>query len=244
MAFSINRYGYLPALMGAVVIVILLFLTVSKLPNGQTVSGSSAHFYKDPQRSIAHIRLKLFYAVPRNRIDGIYQNWGDIIKLAAGDLVKFYTFQFRGLSNIKYDIYPEPFILENESIFYDTESTNKGNPEALKRIVLEIEKRVPEFLAKDSGEFQVIGIIYEGVGASGTDGAFILARSFLSDEQYRPFSSTLFSHEFGHTLGLPDEYKLDTNQPFTDDIMGGGRRRPIDVAHFDKPLLKDMGIIQ
>ena len=95
-------------------------------------------------------------------------------------------------------------------------------------------------MKKDRGDFTAIAVIYEGVGASGTTGSMILSRAFLSDPQYADFASTLFYHEFGHTMGLPDQYDLETNQPFSADIMGGGRRRPLKYNYLDAALLAEM----
>lgn len=206
------------------------------------VQKLNPHFYQDQLRNISEIKIKAFYAVPKNRSP--YESWGDLLVPVLDNSIKFHEVQFRGLSKISYDIFPEPFILEREAIFYDTENTERGNPEGLANITLEIEKRAANFLKADKGEFLVIAVIYEGVGASGTDGALILARAFLSDAQYQPFRSSLFYHEFGHSLGLSDQYDLETNQPFSNDIMGSGRRRPIEVNYIDKALLQGMGIIK
>ena len=225
------------------VIAVILLASIYPLKKDRPAGNElTPHYYKDASRSIADIRIKVFYAVPVNRVAFAYGDWKNLIEPVLKDSVIFHNLQFRGYSKINYELFPKPFVLENESIYYDTEDTNKGNPEGLRKITEEIERREADFLKTGPDEFLAITIIYEGVGASGTDGASILSRTFLSNEQYEPFRSTLFYHEFGHTLGLPDMYDTDNNSPFSNDIMGAGRREPLDATYIDSELLKDMGI--
>lgn len=217
----------------------------SKAPGELSVlPKAQAHYYQDPSRNLSKIRLKVFYAVPSNRAESIYLGWQGLLEPVLTDAAAFHRVQTRGLSELKYDISPEPVILEHDNLFYDTENTNHGNPEALRRVTLELERRAQDFLSRHDGdEFLALAILYEGVGASGSDGAMILSRTFLSDMQYLSFRSALFYHEFGHTMGLPDLYDIETNQPTSDDIMGAGRRRPIIGNYLRADLLKDLGVI-
>lgn len=208
------------------------------------VEKSVPHFYKDSSRDISKIKLKIFYAIPKNKSGNISPDWQELIIPVAEDAIKFHAVQFKDLSQLNYDIFPQPFILENDSIFYDTDNTDKGNPEGLRNITPELERRASEFIKTGENEFLVIGIIYEGVGASGTDGAMILSKTFLYDPQYNLFRSSLFYHEFGHTLGLPDEYDIEHNTPYSNDIMGAGRRKSINSMYISRDLLINMGVIQ
>lgn len=208
----------------------------------EPTTGIPVHFYRDPARSLDKIHLKVFYVVPKNRTAQIYPTWRELLSPVLEETAKFHEIQFHGLSKIQSDVFPEPLILEHDNIYYDTDSTNRGNPEALRRITPEVEERARGFLSSAADEFVVIGLIYEGVGASGSRGAFLLSRSFLSEEQYRPFRSSLLYHEFGHTMGLPDQYDLETGQHFSEDIMGSGRNRPLEVNYIDQALLEDLGV--
>lgn len=205
-------------------------------------AAGAVHAYRNPSLNLERIALKVFYAVPRDRATEIYSGWRELLPPVLGKMAAFHEVQFHGRSSLSYEIFPEPLVLSREAVFYDTENTNHGNPEGLQSITAEIEERAAEFLEPDSGEFAALAILYEGVGASGAPGAMILSRIFLSDPQYAEFASALFYHEFGHTLGLPDQYDLATNQPFSDDLMGGGRRRALDVNYLDRELLRDMNV--
>ncbi|HEY4496778.1 MAG TPA: hypothetical protein VI432_01335 [Candidatus Paceibacterota bacterium] len=228
----------------------LLFIDSAKYNNPSI--GIDPHVYGDKSKGIAKIKLYVFYAVPNNKTAGdlslIQSKSIDVLE----EVSSFHKNQFRGESLIEYYIYPEVVFLENDNLAYDTYSTQYGNFEALKSITLELENRAfkPEgdlsqnLLGVDSeGAFRVIAIIYEGVGASGTEGSMILSRDFMTRDEYSLFRPSLFYHEFGHTIGMPEGYDIKTNRPFTNDIMGAGRREPIRTNFIESETLKEMGVI-
>jgi hypothetical protein len=243
-----------------------------------------AHFYKNPSRDISKIDLKVFYAVPKNKAGNVARDWREAIENVLEKAARFHKLQFRGKSILSYEVFPEIVILNQENIFYDTERTDKGNPQALIAVAEEIQKRVftrggdiyrPDF-AFDEGVYRVLGIVYEGVGAAGgvifesekrtakeiaydlkmpadyvfiakvtvADGFFILSRQFLTEQEYAIFSPSLLYHEFAHTFGLPDLYDSATNAVFSNDIMGAGRRRPIEGTFIDRSLLINLGVLE
>jgi len=269
---------------GAIVIVFVVVFS-RQSEEAQPVIQSSPHFYKNSDVGIANIKIKMFYVVPKNRTSNIVTNWQNFIEEALAKTSKFHEIQFRGKSTIQYDIYPKPVILQESNQFYDTETTARGNPHALIAISEEIERRVfkkegdlydEKFAAAEKSEYPVLGLIYEGVGASGgviyesdletrseiakqlglsesvifivevesADGFFLLSRVFFTESQYRIFSSTLFYHEFAHTFGLPDQYDIENNVPSSNDIMGAGRKKPIEIMYLDRELTRDMGIVE
>ncbi|GEM_PF-2077744 len=137
-------------------------------------SARRANFYKDPSVDISRIRVKMFYVVPKNKTQNPL--WRETITSALDQVVKFQSVQFRGLSQIRYDIFPTPVLLRNEDSFYDTTSTNSGNPHGLVGVAQEIDERVfrvggdfynVDFAEFDKSEYPVMGLVYEGVGASG-----------------------------------------------------------------------------
>jgi hypothetical protein len=273
------------ALLTSIFLAFLVFGFIFFFSERKTESNpsSGAHFYKDPSQDISKIDLKVFYAIPKNRVTEIVNNWQKIIDNALEKGKRFHAFQFRGKSELNYEIFPEPIILSKENYFYDTAKTDKGNPQALISIIGEIERRVfnqsgdlyQANFSFNKNAYPVIGIIYEGVGASGgvilesakenveeianelkispshifiTDiafarGFFLLARQFLTDEKYSFFGPSLLYHEFAHSFGLPDFYDPETNIVFSNDIMGAGRRRPIESAFIDRSLLIDLGVL-
>jgi len=134
------------------------------------------HSYGDSNRPIPEISIAAIYFVPQNKQDNIAQNWKELLEDSLQKLQKFHEIQFLGRSRINYNIYPKPVIGLRESIAYDTDNTQYGNPQALRNISEEIDKRIfdPEgdlFLSdfasfyKDS--YPVLAVVYEGVGAVG-----------------------------------------------------------------------------
>lgn len=208
----------------------------------EAVSVPAPHAYGDPEAKIGKIGLKVFYAVPKNEVHGIPKDWQKQIERVLGEVANFHSAQFHQLSKLSSEVYPEPVILENDNGFYDTSDTNYGNPEGLRRIVPELERRFPVFLKPTEGSFSIIAVVYEGVGAAGAPNAMILSRDFLSDPDYLSVSSALFYHEFGHSLGLQEKYDLATNQPFSNDIMGRGRLRPLTTGYIDPASINEMGL--
>ena len=99
-----------------------------------------------------------------------------------------------------------------------------------------------ERLVGNEGVYCVIVIIYEGIGASGSENVALLSRIFLTDSQYSATAATLLAHEFYHTLGLPDAYDIITAVPFSQDIMGLGRFKPIEKTYLDKDNLIQLGL--
>lgn len=86
-------------------------------------------------------------------------------------------------------------------------------------------------------------VIYK-VDVESADGFFILSRSFLTEAEYRFNGITNFYHEFAHTFGLPDGYDLETGISQTFDIMGEGRKKPIDTIYLDRKFTRAMGLVE
>lgn len=213
------------------------------------------------------IRIKAFYFLPKDRQESKDPNWQSLMEDGLGKLKQFYTHQLHSASDIQFEIYPEPIIGLKNTADYNGLDTNRGNPNALISIQDELNQRLflktgdqydKSFTKRTTGEYQVMAIMYEGVGSSALmlrendasditvldEGlpAFLVSRYFLADEGYKDYGTTIFCHEFGHTLGLPDAYDLSTNQPLTEDIMGSGRFRPLDYAFLSQEPKKQLGL--
>ena len=247
------------------------------------LAPAKAHIYKNPGVNIGEIAMRVFYAVPKNKAETVSAGLPDGLREALEKTNAFHELQLRGKSKMSYEIFSHPVILENNNLYYDSDSTNNGNPHALIAVAEEIERRAfteggdlfdRSFAAPRGTAYPVMGIIYEGVGAAGgiiyeskaesaeeiaeelnvpaslvyrvnvksSDGFFLLNREFLSDPRYSPRGASILYHEFAHTLGIEDRYEAQTDRVFTDDIMGGGRREPIEMNYIDSATLREMGV--
>lgn len=247
--------------------------------------SAAAHFYKDPKTSIAKIGLRVFYAVPKNREKDVDRGWRETINGALLGASRFHSLQLRGFSELDYEIFPKPVFLEKEDGFYNSTSTDRGNPRGLIAIAEEIDRRVfrkdgdlydQEFAKFDKGVYPVMGLIYEGVGASGgviyeaeddltqkeiaerlgvpesivflvkiesVRGFFLLNYRFLRDEEFSAFGPTYLYHEFAHSFGIPDREEGGEAPP-DNDIMGYGRKEPIEAMYMGRDLLKGLGVLE
>ena len=232
----------------------LLGIYIIGLPHVYTAESGepiSPHLFDETRQPIHTINLIAFYFVPRNKVATQIANWREILVDNLQNLKKFHELQFGGSSQIHLTIYPNPVIGYKDNLVYDTSVTQRGNPAALRSITQELDKRVfdskgdlywPDAVSTGTNAWQVSYILYEGIGASGTIHSAILSRIFLTDPQYLVRGPSYFAHEFYHTLGIPDGYDLSTALPNTDDIMGAGRERPLDLTYLSGDTLKKMGL--
>lgn len=139
-------------------------------------SASAPHFFEDPSKSVERIAVFGIYFVPPNKRSALDPLWKSHLERSLEKLKNFHAIQFRGKSHIRYEFYPDPVIGREENLFYDTEHTQGGNPRALISIAEELEKRVfrsdgdlyrSDFGKRVGGEYPMLAIFYEGVGASG-----------------------------------------------------------------------------
>ena len=224
-----------------VLISMYLFIGVPTIFTGSEGVVSNIHRSGDTTQPISNVHITAFYFVPKNKANVLFSDWHRILQENLETLVNFHKIQLQGLSTLTFDIYPEPIIGLAENLTYDTEMTQYGNPEALRRILPEIESRV-SMTSVPQNTYHVYYILYEGVGATGGENAALISRTFLSDEEYKVESSSLFAHEFYHTLGLPDEYTIPEGREMSDDIMSIGRYRPISQTYISLKLLQSLGL--
>lgn len=195
------------------------------------------HYFGDKNKNIGIINLKVFYFVPTDRIKNI-ESWDfkKVLSQNFEEIKSFHALQFEGLSDINYEIHPEPVLGINDSGFYDGPDTSFGNPHALETILEELKNKFPQ---NDS----TFIIVYEGVGAGGSEklATSIIARGYFTQESEKELASSILYHEFAHTLGLPDEYDHEKNIPFSNDIMGAGRNKPLEITYLSQEIKEKMG---
>lgn len=211
---------------------------------------ATPHIYNSPSQSIANIEILALYFVPKNKTHQQIDNWKEILEKNIKQLQEFHDLQFQGRSKVSYKILGKPVTGNKINLEYDTNVTQHGNPEGLRRISNELVYRFssqgdlyqPELVNKDSSAYKVILILYEGVGASGGEDVALVSRTFFTDPQYSNIAATTMVHEFYHTLGLPDAYEIPSAMPTSLDIMGLGLLRPLERNYISRESLKGMGI--
>lgn len=137
---------------------------------------AAPHLAGDAQRTVERIRVSAVYFVPRDKEKDILDNWRAVLEEQLAKAQAFHSLQFQGRSSLVFSVYPEPIIGLDEHAVYDTADTNRGNPKALLNVSEELERRVfssggdlhrPDFPNGATGEYPVLFILYEGVGAIG-----------------------------------------------------------------------------
>jgi hypothetical protein len=230
---------------GAALAWMYFFLDRPHLATYPEPSTRIPHVYNGTS-SIASIDLLVVYFVPKDMASVTQDEWRPAVKKAVDNLVAFHTVEFAKRSTIAPYIYETPIIGEDSSDTYDTNDTNKGNPAALRSIGDELTERLErgdlQSLRSHFKEMPDIYVVYEGVGSSGSPGgASLINRKFLTDPQYASYGTSYFVHEFYHTIGVPDGYN-DLDQSLTSDIMGLGRRTPLEINFLSDDTLQKLGI--
>src|SRR3990172_453892 len=253
----------------------------------KTTPLSAIHTYHDASRSLGAIRIKMFYAVPKNKTAFIARDWNRLVSRALEEVKRFHSLQFANTSLLHVSIFPKPVILENDAIFYNTERTDFGNPAALVSVSEEIERRIfrkdgdlydAAFAENNPAEYTILGIMYEDVGQSGgiihetsaetrkeiaeiyglsaayvhivnisrADGFFLLSRLCLSGSGCIGPGPSLIYHELAHTFGVPDQYVNvgGAHTPLSEDIIGEGRKGPLERTHIDWITTRKMGLVE
>lgn len=229
---TIRKFFFWPVLLFAVVFILILassgFLNPPKI-----------HFYGDSTKKLSKTSLQVFYFVPNNKKDKIFEDWFPSIEQAIREVSDFHRRQFSGFSVLSFEIYPQPVIGQKDNFFYDGifedgQKTNYGNPGALFKVVQEIKNRNLAAEQKP-GEYRVLAIVYEGVGASGSqEQSLLVARAYLTQEKLKDFGPSIFEHELMHAFGVPDFYEAE-------DIMGKGRYKPLRSTYISDDIKNKMG---
>jgi hypothetical protein len=149
----------------------------------ETYSEGAIPIYKphsahDPETSIEHVDISAVYFVPKDKTPVPEREWKPQTEAVLKELAEFHNIQLRGTSKINYEIYPRAVMGEFNSITYNTETTDNGNPRALIAIGEELERRFfgraniagtndVRDSAQAPNSYSILLIVYEGVGAAG-----------------------------------------------------------------------------
>jgi len=215
-------------------------------------SHPAPRHYIDSSLKLDEIKVSVVYFVPKNKISFFNEELFNSARRSLEKLRAFHLIQFDSRSQLSFEIFPETVAGQSDSLDYDSEFTQHGNPHAISRVTEELESRF-EFvrnIRNNSGlssaggrqVYQVLLIIYEGVGASGSENVALISRKFLTELQFTENGASVLAHEFYHTLGIPDAYDLDSGYAQSEDLMGRGRDRSLDRTYLDAVILRRMGI--
>lgn len=206
--------------------------------------SNSFHYFQVPDVKISKIKLEFVYFVPSDQKPD--ENFNIVLENAAKEIRNFHLEQFRGLSALRYTIYPKPVAGIESSAFYDGSDTANGNPGAIKKIFLETASRVfnsngdmydAKFTKRQSDELPIRVFIYQGVGASSGVLSVITSYDYFTKTNY---GATTLYHEMLHNLGVPDGYDYAIGNAYSDDIMGSGRTKPIGQTYIREEIKKQM----
>lgn len=203
------------------------------------------HHIKNPEISLNNIDIKAVYFVPQDIKPR--EDWREKIKESLQKISEFHEKQFNGFSKINYIISEAPVVGENKQAFYDThQSEKRGNPNALQMAATEVERRFPNIAALKNmeGNYNVLIIFYESVGAISSENVVLIGMDYFYDTQKMLYGSgnSILYHEFAHTLGFENKYNEETGQALGYDIMSRGRNMPLDFTYLDSKDKKIMGL--
>lgn len=230
---------------------IYFFAGVSLVRPDDLTAYSAPHLCGQSGVSLAEVNLAVFYFLPKNKTDLLLGNWQSVFEKPLKQLVEFHQLQFQGRSELKYHFYPRPIIGQEDNIFYDTTTTQYGNPQALRHIAPELEARVfteggnlydADFIKAQSNPYQAMLVIYEGVGAAASENVILLSQAYLSEVKPLYYGTSILAHEFYHSLGLPEGYEIPSSKPLVQDLMGLGRFEPLERTYLSSQSLKDCGL--
>ena len=224
---------------------IVFFLGFGDLPHESATPVSSVegefrpHVVGDTALAIDRVKLSIVYFIPSDLPP--WEGWRNQLDPVLRQMQAFHRLQFRGASELTYEVRSEPVIGEHDSAFYDGADTRGGNPHAWETGREELTRRLGA-MRQESGAFEARLVLYEGVGAMGGRDQILVSSGYLQIPVELPRASSVFYHELGHVFGLEDAYTYEHGTPLDEDIMGLGRNRPIGQTYLSEKAKKELGI--
>jgi hypothetical protein len=227
------------------------FVGVPRVYDDTYQGTRTPHIYDDPDQAIERIHITALYFVPTDRVLAQRTNWRTILEEKLTELADFHTRQFAYTSSISFEILPEPVYGLQESGAYGTDAIHFGNPSEMKRIITELRPTMQKVGGAPEA-YEVIVVMYEGIGAASTENISLISRQFLTELPYAEFGTTYLAHEFYHSLRVPEGYaeayvSFENNQKnrievlSSSDVMGR-IQVPITNTYLSRDSLSRMGM--
>lgn len=245
-----QHYVYTTLAIIAFSLLFLVSFSGSDVAPPPPIFSSQPHAFDSSHESIAEIRLTAVYFVPRNITPT--DQWYRLLEQELTRLQQFHAVQFRNRSNISYNIHPSVIrgALTNEA--YDVDILQHDNPVVLRSVAGEITQALALDLSSASSPYQVLLVLFEGRGASGSKHLSLISRDFFERADTRLYAGTFLAHEFYHALGIPDAYTT-ISKVYTEDIsvdvelissrdIMGRVRIPLEETYIAPVTLTAMGL--
>ncbi len=219
---------------------------------------SVLHYYNEPAVSLENIHIRALYLVPQDAQGSIPEGWPRMMATALSKLADFHHTQFGEASRVTFSLLEKPVVITDD-VFNVLPA---GIERAERKDISALDDYLKEHVYSSRGEyydgefgvvpentFMVDVLFLEAAGAVGGNGFVLLARDYVTDPDIF-YGMTFLYHEFGHALGMPDRYIYEAEGAYqkgevlSQDIMGGGRYRPLELTHIDDSIKAAMGIAQ
>lgn len=246
--------GYVFAILGAIGVTLAflyLFGGSADIAPPAALLLPRPHAYGSSSESLADIHITALYFVPHDMVPISREEWMIPLEQELRRLQEFHTVQFRGSSRVTYALQAVPIMGEKPRSAYDIDAGGHTDPEILRPVMDEAARGVGRSL--DAGSpYEVLLVLYEGVGAGGAKHVALLSRSFFERSDTQLNVGTFLAHEFYHTLGIPDAYRTipkvfsdgttaDVELLESRDVMGRVRL-PLEESYIEPVTLTAMGL--
>lgn len=228
-------------LFGVFVVRVILFSRGEEL----FFPSQKIHYYGNPSRSVEQIRIKAVYMAPSEQ--DIADGWYAALQSSLAHISRFHQLQFLGKSSIVFDIYPEPLVADiargpKKTVLPKTAlDTLRG---VLKERINSSPDNFSGFIQSSPNEFVVTLFLVETEESYAQENSLVFSRRALTNEIYLRSGDALLYHAFAQTLGIPVSYDSERGTAISEDVMGYGKFRPLELNYIGTAVTRRMGLLE